>query len=142
MYAYQYNVLWHIVLINDHYHKDYDVLDLLGKGGFACVYRARSKTNGLDVAIKMVSHCHTYTHSLSLSKQIDKKLMQASSMIVRVRNEVEIQSRLKHPTILELYNYFEDTNYVYLVLEMCHNGELNRYLRTTKKRLTEEEGVV
>lgn len=68
--------------------------------------------------------------------------MQASSMIVRVRNEVEIQSRLKHPTILELYNYFEDTNYVYLVLEMCHNGELNRYLRTTKKRLTEEEGVV
>ena len=30
------------------------MLDLLGKGGFACVYRARSKTNGLEVAIKMV----------------------------------------------------------------------------------------
>lgn len=61
-------------------------------------------------------------------------------MVARVRNEVEIQSRLKHPTILELYNYFEDNNYVYLILEVCHNGELSRYLRTTKKRLTEEEG--
>ena len=61
-------------------------------------------------------------------------------MVARVRNEVEIQSRLKHPTILELYNYFEDSNYVYLVLELCRNGELGRYLRTSGRRLTEEEG--
>jgi polo-like kinase 4 len=103
--------------------EDYDVLDLLGKGGFACVYRARSKTNGQEVAIKM----------------IDKKLMQAGSMVARVRNEVEIQSRLKHPTILELFNYFEDNHYVYLVLEICQNGELNRFLRSSGRRLTEEE---
>ena len=62
-------------------------------------------------------------------------------MVSRVRNEVEIQSRLKHPSVLELYNYFEDANYVYLVLEMCHNKELNRYLKTTQKRLSEAEGV-
>ena len=41
---------------------------------------------------------------------------------------------------MQLYNYFEDANYVYLVLEMCQNGELNRYLKTTRKRLTEAEG--
>ena len=34
--------------------------------------------------------------------QIDKKLMQASNMIERVRKEVEIHSRLKHPSILEV----------------------------------------
>ena len=61
-------------------------------------------------------------------------------MVTRVKNEVEIHSRLKHPSVLELYNYFEDTNYVYLVLEMCHNRELNRYLKTTQKGLTETEG--
>lgn len=61
-------------------------------------------------------------------------------MVIRVRNEVEIHSRLKHPAILELYNYFEDANYVYLVVEMCHNGELNRYLKSTKTRLKEVEG--
>lgn len=39
----------------------------------------------------------------------------------------------------QMYNYFEDANYVYLVLEMCHNGELCRYLRTTGKKLSEGE---
>nr|KAG5706237.1 hypothetical protein BaRGS_019564 [Batillaria attramentaria] len=71
--------------------EDYQVLNLLGKGGFACVYRARSNKTGQEVAIKM------------------------------------------------LYNYFEDSNYVYLVLEMCHNGEFQRYLRTESRVLTEAE---
>ena len=31
---------------------------------------------------------------------------------------------------------------MYLVLEMCQNGELNRYLKTTQKRLTENEGTL
>ncbi|XP_022326348.2 serine/threonine-protein kinase PLK4-like isoform X4 [Crassostrea virginica] len=102
---------------------DYQVLNLLGKGGFACVYRARSNKTGMEVAIKM----------------IDKKLMKAHGMVARVRKEVEIHSRLKHPSILELYNYFEDNNYVYLVLEICMNGELNRYLKANCKVLTEDE---
>ena len=41
---------------------------------------------------------------------------------------------------LQLYNYFEDSNYVYLVLEICMNGELNRYLKANCKVLTEDEG--
>ncbi|XP_076446054.1 serine/threonine-protein kinase PLK4-like isoform X2 [Babylonia areolata] len=102
---------------------DYQVLNLLGKGGFACVYRARSNKTGQEVAIKM----------------IDKKLMKAAGMVARVKKEVEIHSRLKHPSILELYNYFEDTNYVYLVLEIAHNGEFQRYLRTQNRVLMEKE---
>uniref|UniRef100_A0A8C0HW47 Serine/threonine-protein kinase PLK4 n=1 Tax=Balaenoptera musculus TaxID=9771 RepID=A0A8C0HW47_BALMU len=38
-----------------------------------------------------------------------------------------------------LYNYFEDNNYVYLVLEMCHNGEMNRYLKNRRKPFSENE---
>lgn len=36
------------------YFQDYRVLNLLGKGGFACVYRAKAIKTGLEVAIKMV----------------------------------------------------------------------------------------
>ncbi|XP_035682855.1 serine/threonine-protein kinase PLK4-like [Branchiostoma floridae] len=103
--------------------EDYHVLNLLGRGGFACVYRARSISTGLEVGIKM----------------IDKKLMQAAGMVTRVRNEVEIHCQLKHPAVLELYTCFEDSNYVYLVLEMCHNGELGSFLKKQGKVLTEEE---
>ncbi|KAM9786807.1 serine/threonine-protein kinase PLK4 [Syngnathus typhle] len=103
--------------------EDFEVLTLLGKGSFACVYRAKSLKTGLEVAIKM----------------IDKKVMQKAGMVQRVTNEVEIHCRLKHPSVLELYNYFEDSNYVYLVLEMCHNGEMGRYLKERKVSFSEEE---
>uniref|UniRef100_A0A671WAN9 Serine/threonine-protein kinase PLK4 n=1 Tax=Sparus aurata TaxID=8175 RepID=A0A671WAN9_SPAAU len=108
--------------IGSRYH-DFKVLTLLGKGSFACVYRAKSVKTGLEVAIKT----------------IDKKAMHKAGMVQRVTNEVEIQCRLKHPSILELYNYFEDSNYVYLVLEMCHNGEMSRYLKERKMHFSEDE---
>ncbi|XP_061599028.1 serine/threonine-protein kinase PLK4 [Cololabis saira] len=103
--------------------EDFKVLTLLGKGSFACVYRAKSVRTGLEVAIKT----------------IDKKAMHKAGMVQRVTNEVEIHCRLKHPSILELYNYFEDSNYVYLVLEMCHNGEMSRYLKERKIQFSEDE---
>lgn len=103
--------------------EDFKVLTLLGKGSFACVYRAKSVKTGLEVAIKT----------------IDKKAMHKAGMVQRVTNEVEIHCRLKHPSILELYNYFEDSNYVYLVLEMCHNGEMSRYLKDHQMPFSEDE---
>ncbi|XP_030047613.1 serine/threonine-protein kinase PLK4 isoform X2 [Microcaecilia unicolor] len=103
--------------------EDFKVLNILGKGSFACVYRAKSVNTGLEVAIKM----------------IDKKAMHKVGMVQRVRSEVEIHCQLKHPSILELYNYFEDCNYVYLILEMCHNGEMSRCLKNRKKPFSEEE---
>ncbi|NP_775261.2 serine/threonine-protein kinase PLK4 isoform 2 [Mus musculus] len=103
--------------------EDFKVGNLLGKGSFAGVYRAESIHTGLEVAIKM----------------IDKKAMYKAGMVQRVQNEVKIHCQLKHPSVLELYNYFEDNNYVYLVLEMCHNGEMNRYLKNRMKPFSERE---
>lgn len=68
--------------------------------------------------------------------------MFAAGMISRVRQEVTIHSKLKHPSVLELYKYFEDSNYVYLVLEYCENGELQRFLKQHNKILKEFEGKV
>uniref|UniRef100_A0A8C2ZCZ8 non-specific serine/threonine protein kinase n=1 Tax=Cyclopterus lumpus TaxID=8103 RepID=A0A8C2ZCZ8_CYCLU len=100
-----------------------------GKGSFACVYRAKSVKTGLEVAIKTVR-----IPTLSLSVIL---AMHKAGMVQRVINEVEIQCRLKHPSILELYNYFEDSNYVYLVLEMCHSGEMSRHLKEREMPFSE-----
>lgn len=102
---------------------DYKVSNLLGRGAFACVYRARCLTSNKEVAIKV----------------IDKKSMRKSGMVGRVRNEVQIQAQLKHPSILELYHCFEDDGYVYLVLELCTGGELSKYIKASGK-LTEDQG--
>lgn len=103
--------------------EDYEVHNLLGKGGFATVYHATCLKSGVECAIKM----------------IDKKLMQSTGMVYRVKQEVTIHSRLKHPSILELYTFFEDVNFVYLVLELCHNGELQQYLKKNNEVLSEPE---
>ncbi|XP_072745822.1 serine/threonine-protein kinase PLK4-like [Anoplolepis gracilipes] len=105
--------------------EEYEVLNLLGKGGYGSVYRAKCLRSGMEVAIKM----------------IDKKMMQAAGMVGRVRQEVEIHSRLKHPAILELYTCFEDINYVYLILELCHNGELQRFLKAQGTKALPEENA-
>lgn len=60
-------------------------------------------------------------------------------MVNRVRQEVTIHSRLDHPSILKLYAFFEDTDFVYLVLELCENGELQRYLKSLGHPLSEDE---
>ncbi|XP_068629480.1 serine/threonine-protein kinase PLK4 [Battus philenor] len=102
--------------------EDYELLEHLGKGGFAHVYRARCRKTGLFVAIKM----------------IDKALMASAGMIGRVRQEVTIHSRLKHPAILELYTFFEDAHYVYLILELAHNGELAKHFKLGTRGLSEK----
>ncbi|XP_030375216.1 serine/threonine-protein kinase PLK4 isoform X3 [Scaptodrosophila lebanonensis] len=105
---------------------EYEVQHLLGKGGFASVYKAKCRRTSQDVAIKM----------------IDKKLIQRSGLSSRVRQEIEIHSRLKHPSVLQLYTFFQDVNYVYLVLELAHNGELQRYMNYQLSRpFTEREAA-
>lgn len=102
--------------------EEYEILEHLGKGGFAHVYRAKCRKSSLFVAIKM----------------IDKALMANAGMIERVRQEVTIHSQLKHPAILELYTFFEDAHYVYLVLELAHNGELAKHFKLGTRGLSEK----
>ncbi|KAJ3123831.1 hypothetical protein HK098_001622 [Nowakowskiella sp. JEL0407] len=73
---------------------------------------------------------------------IDKKLMKQSNMATRVSNEVQIHWQLHHRSILTLHNYFEDEKCVYLVTELCSNGELYQYIQHRNRSgnpLSEEE---
>jgi serine/threonine protein kinase len=65
--------------------------------------------------------------------------MKVSRMTQRVEHEVKIHYQLKHPSILELYTFFEDKNYVYLVLELCNNGEMGRFMKSRQKPFDEDE---
>lgn len=49
-------------------------------------------------------------------------------------------SKLDHPHILNVYEYFEDANHLYIVTELCTGGELFDKI-IEKKRFTEAEAV-
>lgn len=57
----------------------------------------------------------------------------------RVKQEIEIHSKLEHPSILELFTFFEDGNYIYLVLELA-KMDLQRY-KEHKGKLYEVEAA-
>ncbi|VDN20588.1 unnamed protein product [Gongylonema pulchrum] len=47
----------------------------------------------------------------------------------QLRREIEIQTHLRHPNILRMYNYFYDEARIFLILEYAAGGELYRRLR-------------
>lgn len=42
----------------------------------------------------------------------------------RFKMEIDIMRELDHPHIIKLFEVFEDSRFVYLVMELCEGGEL------------------
>lgn len=61
--------------------------------------------------------------------------------IENLKNEIKIQKRLHHPHIIQLFDFFEDHENIYLVLEYAENGNLRSFLKR-KKRLSEKEAFI
>jgi serine/threonine protein kinase len=87
---------------------DYTFGQSLGKGHFGIVRSGRSRTNStMDFAIKTITKEKVKAKDVSYLKQ-----------------EVAILSSLDHPNIVKLYDVYEDSRYLHLVMEFCSGGEL------------------
>ena len=95
---------------------------LLGKGGFAKCYEFTCSD----------------TKKVSASKVVTKSSLVKSRAKQKLISEIKIHKSLHHPSIVGFEHYFEDTENVYILLEMCHNQSLNELLKR-RKRLTEIE---
>lgn len=89
----------------------------LGKGKFGRVYLARERSSGYVCALK-VQH---------------KNELQQGGVEKQVRREIEIQSNLRHPNILQLYGHFHDSKRIFLILEFAGKGELYKHLRREQR---------
>jgi hypothetical protein len=91
---------------------------------FGNVYMAREKESGAVVALKVI-----------FKKQVDKH-----GVLEQLREEIEIQTRLRHPGILRMHGFFHDEKRVYLVLEIAPGGELFKRLQAEKTFSEEQAG--
>lgn len=105
--------------------EEFELGNLLGRGSFGSVYAACSKITGQAVAIKI----------------LNKDAIQKENCESRVTREIEIHYRLRHPGIVAMKTFFEDTKAVYMVLERCEGGTVKKYLQR-KRRLDEPEAAV
>lgn len=95
---------------------------VMGEGSYATVIQARHKATGELVAIKAVQKRLLFT-------DLEKSC---------VMHEVENQLRIIHGNIVRLYEVFETPDHLYLVLEHCPCGELEKMIYARGK-LTEIE---
>ena len=85
----------------------YKIGETIGKGGFAFVRRAKNRTTGQPVAIKIYQK---------------QKMSEGEKESMEV--EMEVLKQLDHPNIIKLYEIFEEEKYICLVIELMEGGEL------------------
>jgi serine/threonine-protein kinase len=92
----------------------YDVLEELGHGGMATVYRAHDKRLGRDVAIKVL-HPH---------------LRENREIAHRFSVEAKAVAKLRHPNIVEVFDVSsEEETEQYLVVELVRGPTLRKILQ-------------
>lgn len=93
----------------------YDVLEELGHGGMATVYRAHDPRLARDVAVKVL-HPH---------------LRESREIAHRFGVEAKAVAKLKHPNIVEVFDVSsEDDREQFLVVELVRGATLRRLLAT------------
>lgn len=86
----------------------YEVLQRLGAGGMGEVSAGVDETLKRRVALKVVHR----------SRRLD------ASVRARFRREAQILSQLDHPNICRVYDYIEDEDHDWLVLELIDGHRL------------------
>lgn len=89
----------------------YVLQDLIGEGSNSQIWRARNtktSTTSEDVAVKV------YPKDILTKERL--KLL---------NRECEIQSRLDHPSIVQLYDVIEDESSISLILELGERGDVS-----------------
>ncbi|KAI7756794.1 hypothetical protein M8C21_014465, partial [Ambrosia artemisiifolia] len=113
---------------NKDFDGDYSIGKLLGHGQFGYTYVAIDKANGDRVAVK----------------KIDKNKMKSPAAVEDVKREVKILQALSgHENVVQFHNAYEDSSYVYIVMELCEGGELlDRILGKKDSRYSEKDAAI
>jgi hypothetical protein len=97
------------------YVGDYELLEMLGRGGMGMVYKAHQASCKRLVALKMV---------LAASHATPK-------LLARFRTEGEAIARLQHPNIVQVFEVSEHEGQPFFSMEFCPGGSLDKKLNGT-----------
>ncbi len=92
----------------------YELMEPIGRGGMATIYRARDRRMNRGVAVKVLREVYSS----------DRKF------ITRFQMEARAASSLTHPNIVQVYDYGQSADSYYIVMEFIQGVDLRRYLRT------------
>jgi serine/threonine protein kinase len=91
---------------------EYEILEELGRGGMAIVYRARERQLDRDVAIKV----------LPFSLGFD------AEFVGRFQREARTAAKLEHPNIIHIYRVGKSGRVIYFVMKLLRGDSLSEVL--------------
>lgn len=90
----------------------YEIIEEIGSGGFAAVFRARDASLDREVAVKIMRPL----------------LMSDAGFVARFQREAQVAANLEHPHIVPIYDFGEDNGRLYLVMKLVREGSLEKRL--------------
>ncbi|KAF9820578.1 hypothetical protein IEO21_01281 [Rhodonia placenta] len=108
----------------------------IGKGSSGRVRIARHTKTGQYAAVKIVSKNALLSSRMSLHSLGDE----AERILHSIEREIVIMKLIEHPNIMRLYDVWETSTELYLILEYVEGGELFDYL-CNKGRLSTSEAL-
>ena len=100
----------------------YDFENDLGEGKFGVVKLGVHKKSGEKVAIKIIN-----------KKSMDQKDLEL------VRSEIDIMKLCKHQYVVRLLDHFENSEYIFIIMEYLAGGDLGNYAKKKDYSFTEED---
>ncbi len=107
----------------------YEIQGILGRGGMGVVYKAFDPAIHRQVAIKTIT-----------KSAMDPSELQYA--IARFRHEAQAVGRLTHPRIAAIYDYGEDEDLAYIVMELVNGRSLYDHLQNKAKFELSEIGEI
>lgn len=104
----------------------YEVIEPVGAGGMADVYRARDELLGREVALKVLSE--RFAHD--------------RSFVERFRREARAAANLSHPNIVSLYDYGAEGNTYFIVMEFIEGRPLSDIISSEGPLLPERAAEI
>ncbi|MCX7943006.1 MAG: SUMF1/EgtB/PvdO family nonheme iron enzyme [Deltaproteobacteria bacterium] len=102
--------------------KNYEVVKKLGEGGMGVVFHAIHNLSGQEVAIKM----------------LPPELSKDDGIRSRFINEARLLAKLDHPNIVTLYNFLEEDQKFYLIMQFVRGKTLEEYIKERGKLSIDE----
>jgi serine/threonine protein kinase len=120
---------------------DFEIIGLIGEGGFGIVYLARDisldrvvaikefmpaafagRIDGIRVAVRAANHRATFDAGLK-------------SFI----NEAKMLAKFAHPALLEVFRFWEGNGTAYMAMRLYKGETLRQYISTGTKKFNEDE---
>ena len=110
-------VLQELDLVREALASEYEIIEELGRGGMAMVYRAKDRQLEREVAIKV----------LPFSLAFDTEFVE------RFQREARTAAQLEHPNIIAIYRVGRSGRVIYFVMKLLRGNSLSHLIGNRKK---------